>query len=286
MIRFLKLGGSLITDKRQPETPRIEVIRRLAQEITAARALCPDLRLVIGHGSGSFGHRHAAKYGTRHGVQTADEWFGFALTADAAARLTRLVVHELLAAGVPVWSIQPSAALLCVDGQVVDGPVTAVMQALERGLVPLVHGDVALDRVRGGTIVSTEELFEWLLSQTNTKTGATEGLGIIDRLVLAGEVDGLYTADPQLQPTATRIRHLTPPMLPTLGVELGGSYGVDVTGGMAAKVSQVFRMMAGAPGLDVVLCSGLKEGVLLTALTCEEPMQLRTIGTHLEGERS
>jgi isopentenyl phosphate kinase len=35
------LGGSLITDKRVAEAPRLEVIDRLAQEIAAARALTP-----------------------------------------------------------------------------------------------------------------------------------------------------------------------------------------------------------------------------------------------------
>ena len=36
-ILLLKLGGSLITEKARPETPRLEVIARLAREIAAAR---------------------------------------------------------------------------------------------------------------------------------------------------------------------------------------------------------------------------------------------------------
>ena len=34
--------------------------------------------LVIGHGSGSFGHYMASKYGTRKGVDGPDQWAGFA----------------------------------------------------------------------------------------------------------------------------------------------------------------------------------------------------------------
>ena len=52
---FLKLGGSLITDKTQKRTPRREVIRRLADEIATERSENSELHLVIGHGSGSFG---------------------------------------------------------------------------------------------------------------------------------------------------------------------------------------------------------------------------------------
>mgnify|MGYP003414827420 CR=1 FL=1 len=49
---FLKLGGSLITDKRQPETPRLDIIRQVAATIAAALRRDRSLRLLIGHGSG------------------------------------------------------------------------------------------------------------------------------------------------------------------------------------------------------------------------------------------
>src|SRR5688572_23362278 len=129
MTVFVKLGGSLLTDKRGREEPRHEVIRRLAQEIQRARLERPDLRLVLGHGSGSFGHHFAATHGTRDGVAGPEQWMGFARTADAAARLNRIVVAELLAAGVPAWSIQPSVALRCVDGRVAVGPESTVAAA-------------------------------------------------------------------------------------------------------------------------------------------------------------
>ncbi len=119
---FLKLGGSLITDKRQPETPRADVIRRLAEEIAQAQRANKDLRLVVGHGSGSFGHVFGQRYGTRDGVRTAEGWYGFAATGDAAARLNRLVVEALLAAGIPAWSIQPGATLRCRRGVIEAGP--------------------------------------------------------------------------------------------------------------------------------------------------------------------
>jgi isopentenyl phosphate kinase len=53
---FLKLGGSLITVKSQPHTPRLEALERLGQEIAQARLHNPNLQILLGHGSGSFGH--------------------------------------------------------------------------------------------------------------------------------------------------------------------------------------------------------------------------------------
>lgn len=266
---FLKLGGSLITDKRQTETVRHEVLTRLAAELAAVRLANPQVRLIIAHGSGSFGHVHAKRYGTRAGVHTPEEWMGFALTADAAARLNRLVISALLQAGVPAWSIQPSATLRCADGRVARGLIDNIAQALANGLVPVVFGDVALDDVRGGTIASTEEIFEWLALQLRPQ-----------RIVLAGEVDGIYTADPQLHAAAQRIPVITPATLQDLQAVVGESHGVDVTGGMAAKVAQAVRMITQIPQLDLIICSGLIPGHLEGALLTKTA----AVGTRITGE--
>ncbi|MBI1295897.1 uridylate kinase [bacterium] len=256
---YVKLGGSLITDKRQVETARLDVVARLAEEIAEARRQAPDLQLIIGHGSGSFGHVVGSRYGTRAGVHTSEGWYGFAATADAAARLNRIVTAALLAAGVPAWTIQPSVGLRCRDGQILDGPLAAVQAALARGLVPVVHGDVALDEVRGGTIASTEEIFEWLALHLTPQ-----------RIVLVGEVDGVYTGDPQRDPSAERIDLITPSNFRESRAGLSGSFGTDVTGGMAAKVEQAIHLAGRHPGLKVLICSGLQPSTLLHAVVDEE----------------
>jgi isopentenyl phosphate kinase len=252
---FVKLGGSLLTDKRERETPRRAVIQRLAQELRRAHTTQPDLRIVLGHGSGSFGHVYAGAHGTRAGVATAAQWLGFAQTADAAARLNRIVVAELLAAEVPAWSIQPSVMLRCADGRVAAGPESTVLAALARGLLPVVHGDVALDTVRGGTIASTEDIFE-----------AMDDALLPTRIILAGEVGGIYSADPLADTTATLIPSVTPTTLAQIRSGLGGSHGVDVTGGMAAKVEQAMDWIRKRPALSVLICSGLEPDNLYHAL--------------------
>lgn len=255
---FVKLGGSLITDKRAAETARPEIVRQVAGEIAQALARDPGLRLVVGHGSGSFGHVFGQRYGTRAGAHSPDQWYGFAATADAAARLNRIVTAALLAAGVPAWSIQPGVALRCRDGRVEQGPEETVALALAHGLVPVVFGDVALDSVRGGTIASTEEIFEPLVAHLRPQ-----------RLVLAGEVDGIYSADPLLFPDAQRIPTITPQTLASLAQGLGGSHGVDVTGGMRAKVQQAVSMVQANRELEIIICSGLQPGSLAAALAGE-----------------
>jgi len=54
MLIFLKLGGSLITNKDLPNTARQLVLNRIAGEISNALQHNKQIKLLIGHGSGSF----------------------------------------------------------------------------------------------------------------------------------------------------------------------------------------------------------------------------------------
>jgi len=252
---FVKLGGSVITDKTQPETARPQVISRLAEEIAVALTACPDLRLVLGHGSGSFGHPVAQQHGTHLGVHGPDGWRGFAEVAAVAARLNRLVADALLAAGVPAWSIQPSASARCRDGELLSLETDPIKEALAHGLVPLVYGDVALDEVRGGTIISTEQIFAYLARRLRPA-----------RLIMVGQVDGVFESDPLRDPTARLIPEITWQNWAEVRTQLGGSHAADVTGGMLAKVEAMVSLVREPSGMTVHLLSGLRPGALESAL--------------------
>lgn len=258
---FLKLGGSLLTDKTGHEALRPEILARLSGEIAAARAAIPSLKLVLGHGSGSFGHVAGAKHGTRTGVRGADQWFGFAEVADAAARLNRIVVSSLLSAGVPAIGFPPSASARVSDGRIMRLEIESLHAALEANIVPVVYGDVAFDTVRGGTIISTEEVMEYLAPVLAA-----------DWLLLAGETDGV------LDLHGTVIPHITRQTVTEVLPALGASRGTDVTGGMASKVMAMLDLVDSHPGLSVKIFSGLHPGLLYSLLV--DPSQLA--GTQLQ----
>jgi isopentenyl phosphate kinase len=240
---FLKLGGSLITDKTGVEQVRADVLARLANEIGTVWQ--ERLPLVLGHGSGSFGHVAGAKYGTRQGAATPEQWWGFAQVSAAAARLNRLVVEALLEAGVPALTIQPSASALCRDGTITHLASHTVENALAAGLLPVVYGDVAFDEGRGGIIISTEEVMGYL-AQTIRPSW----------LLLAGETEGVYDEAGNLIPA------ITPANFEAIRSALGGSRGTDVTGGMAGKVEAMLHLVQSQPGLNIRIFSGLEAGNL------------------------
>ena len=252
---FVKLGGSVITDKTRPEADRPEVIARLADEVARALAGRPDLQLVLGHGSGSFGHMVARHYGTRHGVRSAGQWRGFAKVASVASLLNHIVTEQFLEAGVPVWSLQPSAMAWCQAGELVSLPTRHVERTLSVGLVPLLYGDVALDEVQGGTIISTEQIFAHLARQLQPA-----------QIVLVGVVDGVFDRDPQREPSAKPIPKISTANWERVQGALGRSHATDVTGGMRAKVTEMVHLIQRSPGLTVHLISGERHGALEAVL--------------------
>lgn len=252
---FLKLGGSLITDKTQEQMPHLGVIRRLAQEIQRALDARPDLQLLVGHGSGSFGHFVGQRYRTREGVVTDKSWHGYAETGTVAARLNRLVTDTLREAGLPVLAVQPSASALCHDGELRHLEVRPIVTALENGLLPLVYGDVALDTVRGCTIISTEEIFGYLARLLHPQ-----------RIILAGIVDGVFDRDPTHDTTAQPIAEISPMNYTQVEQRLGGSHGTDVTGGMLSKVQEMVALAKQVPGLQVHLITGQEPNHIYKAL--------------------
>jgi isopentenyl phosphate kinase len=249
---FLKLGGSLITDKHRPHTCRRKTLARLAEEIASALHSRPDLQLVIGHGSGSFGHVPGQKYSTRQGVLSTAEWKGFAEVWHAARTLNQMVVEALYQAGLPVIAMPPSAAAVASAGRFCRWELEPLQRALSAGLVPVVNGDVLFDERQGGTILSTEDVFIGLAQQMRPAA-----------ILIAGVEAGVWADFPV---NSQLIPEITPYNYAKFSSSIYGSRATDVTGGMAAKVESMLALVKDLPGLDVRIFSGATPGAVEGAL--------------------
>lgn len=248
---FVKLGGSLITDKRQRYHARRDVIARLGREIASARAANPDLRLLLGHGSGSFGHVAAQEsgYNREQGHPTP---LALAQVAAAASALNQLVREELVGAGVPVLSIPPGATGTLAGGTYTSFATAHFERILAHDLVPLVFGDVGIGAAGSSGIASTESVFDTLARHLKPQ-----------RMILLGIVDGVFESPPDADlPNPPLITEISPNNWSDVQKSLGGSHGTDVTGGMLAKVRDMLALVEAVEGLEARLVNGLTEGVL------------------------
>jgi isopentenyl phosphate kinase len=273
---FLKLGGSLITDKTQPYTPLLEVMDDLALQIRTALQTHPNLHLILGHGAGSFGHVPASEYKTRDGLppratplahrgrddNEANYWKGFAEVWYQASTLNRFLMKALHNAGVRAISLPPSASVISSNGQVAVWDTTPIRMTLAAGIVPVIFGDTVFDEVRGGTILSTEDLFQHLTRALHP-----------ERILLAG-LEAAVWAD---FPARTKIiETITPASFHEIKEGVGKSHGADVTGGMESKVRQMLDLVEGNPDLKIHIFSGVEPGNIVRALTGE------TLGTVIQ----
>ena len=254
---FLKLGGSLITDKLIPRTPRLEVLNRVVREIQAGLVENPRLKILLGHGSGSFGHTSGSQYRTREGVSTPEEWVGFSEVWRDAADLNKIVMRSLKEAGLPAIAFPPSASTLTRKREIISWEISQIQSALENGLLPVIYGDVVFDQSQGGTILSTEDLFAHLTPALNPK-----------RILLAGQDPGVW----QDFPACTQIyESLRPEDKIDLKGKIDQSEAPDVTGGMADKVNLMLDLISTISGLEALIFSGNQEGLIQRALSGESP---------------
>ena len=234
MTVVLKVGGSVLTRKSEPETVDEAALGTVAEAVAGALAgdspaapAAPAVGdLVLVHGGGSFGHHHA----DRHGVtRTAGLHDASAITAIHAAMtdLNATVVDALQGAGVPALPVAPfAAATRGADGTLAlaTAPVETM---LEEDFVPVLHGDVVAHAGEGATILSGDELVVAL----------ARALGA-DRVGLCSGVPGVLDADGDV------VDHVG--SVDAVAGALGGSDATDVTGGMAGKVRTLLDLEAPA----------------------------------------
>jgi isopentenyl phosphate kinase len=243
MLYFLKLGGSLITDKNKAHTARLETIHRLADEISSARKENPKLKLLIGHGSGSFGHFPANKFGTRDGVFTPRGWQGFTEVWNEAHSLNHLMVEILTSHNISVISFPPSAIVITNNKTIILWEISMIKKALDANIVPLIYGDVIFDMKIGGTILSTEELFAYLANSLKP-----------EKILIASIEEGVWQDYPANQHLIPQITQNTEPEILN---RLGGSESIDVTGGMSEKVNSMLTLTSLLPNLEINIFSGI-----------------------------
>lgn len=251
----LKLGGSVITVKEKPFTPNNEAITRLAEEIKQAQVK----QLILIHGGGSFGHPVAKKYKIKEGFKDAQQIVGFSETRQAMTQLNKIILDALIQAGVPAVTLQPSAFITTDNGRIKHMNTEAIQGLLKLGVTPILYGDAVLDQTLGFTILSGDQLLVQTALQLNAK-----------RTIIGIDEDGLYTADPKIDPSAKLIQSLTLEELKKLQSKIGGSKATDVTGGMLGKTLEL--MPAVTRGIEAIIVNALKPNNIYKALKGEKVM--------------
>ena len=216
----LKIGGSIITDKSSAVPKALSgTIERIAGEL--AGVCNENSPLILVHGAGSFGHPLAKQFKLTEQFDVK----GLIETHRSVKSLNAMVVDALVSAGVPALPVHPLSCAMLEQGRISDMQTAPIYEMLNRGLVPVLHGDVAMDSMRGADILSGDQIVPYVAR----KMGA-------ERIGIGSNIDGVLDNEGQNIPV------VTPSTFDGIRKYIGGSSHTDVTGGMLGKVQELVEL--------------------------------------------
>jgi isopentenyl phosphate kinase len=246
---LVKLGGSLITRKREVEKIRPKVLARLCREIASIL----DPPVVLLHGAGSFGHPGARAFGLDRPPEDGSpaRARGAAIVSVETRRLHLYVLRELVRAGARPSSVPLATHARNRAGQVASIDPRPIEDALSAGMLPVSFGDVVPD-----------ETWDFSVLSADTIAAALAPLLHAGRVVFVSDVPGF------LEPGRGGRRSVVSEVTDEIAERLGtGTRATDVTGGAQAKARAMRRIAAA--GADAVLISGLTDGAVSRAIRGE-----------------
>ena len=118
------------------------------------------------------------------------------------------------------------------------------------------YGDMVFDETLGMSVCSGDAIAMTLAKQYNA-----------DKIIFASDIDGIYDKDPHVNSNAKLITDGTLKSITSNKVVLSESHNVDVTGGLKNKIAVLVGDDTPKSLKKVVVCNGLKKGIITKALT-------------------
>ncbi len=251
---LIKLGGSVITNKGKEFVSLDANIIRFAGEIRSALKLS-KARLIVGHGAGSFAHRPASMYRTKEGLVNKKSLYGMSVTEESARYLNGIVFKHFVDQKISVYPFSPGSFIIS-DGKVYNKSyLDSIKKALEIDVVPIVYGDVVLDKKIGFTIFSTEKILSILAKEMRKDYKI--------KMIFVTDVDGVYDEKGNTIPI------INSKNFNNLRSSIARVKGVDVTGGMLHKVEEALNL-AKKIGIHTLIINGNTKGSLRKAILGEK----------------
>jgi isopentenyl phosphate kinase len=223
-VTVVKLGGSIISDKRKDFSYRGERVAALARAI-----LSSGQRTVVVHGGGAFGHPLAKRYhlSSRSASPSPD---GVSETRRAMFDLNARICGSMAAEGLHPYTFSPFPLLTSAGAK----GRAWLGQIVSAGLTPVTFGDVVHED--GGFRILSGDTIVRLLSRSLRAA----------RCVFVMDVDGI------LGPDGAVAREIDRRSAARLEFSASG----DATGGIALKVREALKIASG--GTEVAFVSGFK----------------------------
>ncbi len=236
---LIKLGGSIITNKEKPLSPRIKTIDNIVKQLKKISE-----PFVVVHGGGSFGHYWSVKY-DMHTKPAKTSPHGVAIVKNSMIQLDKIILDSLTKNKLSPYCLPPTDFMS--GNKPIISKVKEIKKIAESGLIPVTFGDALWYGQKKSYILSGDRIMSILAKVLRPRLS-----------IFVLNVDGLYS---DLK-TKQLIYDMKDDQVSIQDIPM------DVTGGMKRKVEEATRISK--MGLKVFFANGNKPERIINAVNKNE----------------
>ena len=232
---LIKLGGSIITNKKKPLSPRKKSIDKIVRALKKI-----DEPIIVVHGGGSYGHYWSVKY-NMHTKPANYNIHGVSVVKNSMIELNKIILDSFLKNRLNPYCLPPTDFIF--GNKPIIKKVKEIEKIAKSNLVPVTFGDALWYEKKKSYILSGDRIMSILAKILKPRL-----------CVFVLNVDGLYS-DPKTKKLIHELKGEKPLILKS---------SKDVTGGMKRKVDEATKISKN--GMNVFFVNGNKPERIVDAV--------------------
>lgn len=232
---LIKLGGSIITNKEKPLSPRRKSIDRIIHSLKNI-----DENIIVVHGGGSFGHYWSVKY-DMHTKPKKYDLRGVSIIKNSMVELNGIILNSFLKNNLNPYCLPPTDFVM--ENKPSIKKIKQMAEIASAGLIPVTYGDALWYGEKKSYILSGDSIMTMIAKVLRPRL-----------TIFVLNVDGLYS-DLKSKKLISNFKD---------DKLLIKKSSMDVTGGMSRKVTEALKISK--MGLKVFFVNGNKPARIVNAI--------------------
>ncbi len=232
---LIKLGGSIITNKEKPLSPRKKSIDKIVRALKKI-----DESIIVVHGGGSYGHYWSVKY-NMHTKPANYNTHGVSVVKNSMVELNKIILDSFLKNKLNPYCLPPTDFIF--GNKPIIKKVKEIEKIAKTNLIPITFGDALWFGKKKSYILSGDKIMSILANILKPRL-----------CVFVLNVDGLYS-DPKTKKLIHELKSEKPLIIKS---------SKDVTGGMKRKVDEATKISKN--GMNVFFVNGNKPERIVDAV--------------------
>ena len=232
---LIKLGGSIITNKKKPLSPRKKSIDKIVRALKKI-----DEPIIVVHGGGSYGHYWSVKY-NMHTKPANYNTHGVSVVKNSMVELNKIILDSFLKNRLNPYCLPPTDFIF--GNKPIIKKVKEIEKIAKSNLVPVTFGDALWYGKKKSYILSGDRIMSILAKILKPRL-----------CVFVLNVDGLYS-DLKTKKLIHELKGEKPLIIKS---------SKDVTGGMKRKVDEATKISKN--GMNVFFVNGNKPERIVDAV--------------------